>query len=242
MSWDEQLAAWWLGEVEADPAYRDIVVPLAVAVLAPRPGGRYLDLGCGEGQVMRAVADAGAVPIGCDAAPMLAARAAGAGPVVVSRLPDLSWAADGAFDGAYAVLVLEHLVDLEGMLEAAARVVRPDGVLAVVANHPAYTAPGSAPVMDPTDGEILWRWGPYLDEGASDVPAGEGAVTFHHRPMGRLLTAAAAAGWCLDRLVEEGVGEAQAATDPLLAAQRHIPRLLAARWHRDPGARRGPGP
>jgi hypothetical protein len=86
--------------------------------------------------------------------------------------------------------------------------------------------------LDPTDGEVLWRWGPYLDEGASEVPAGDGAVTFHHRPVSRLLSAAAGAGWCLERLEELGVGEVQAAGDPLLDAQRHIPRLLAARWLR----------
>jgi SAM-dependent methyltransferase len=232
VNWDDRLAAWWVGEVAADPAYRDIVVPLALDVLAPRVGERYLDLGCGEGQVMRAVAEAGARPIGCDAALPLAARAAAAGPVVVSRLPDLSWVADGSFDGAYAVLVLEHIAEAGETLAAAAGAVRPAGVLAVVLNHPAFTAPGSAPVMDPTDGEVLWRWGPYLDEGFSDVPAGEGLVRFHHRPLGRLLTAAADAGWCLERLVEVGVGEAQAAGDPLLAAQRHIPRLLAGRWRR----------
>ncbi len=233
MSWDERLAAWWVGEVAGDPAYAEVVVPLALEVLDPRPGARYLDLGCGEGQVMRAVASAGGRVYGCDASPSLAARAASVGPVVVGRLPDLGWAADGSFDGAYAVLVLEHVAEFRETLEAAARVVRPGGVLAVVVNHPAYTAPGSAPVLDPTDGEILWRWGTYLDEGFSDVPAGEGSVRFHHRPMGRLLSAAAASRWCLELIVEEGVADPQAARDALLEAQRHVPRLLAARWVRE---------
>jgi SAM-dependent methyltransferase len=164
--------------------------------------------------------------------PALASRAASAGPVVVARLPDLSWLADRSVDGAYAVLVLEHLAELTETLAEAARVVRPGGVLAVVINHPAYTAPGSAPVLDPSDGEVLWRWGPYLEEGCSEVPAGDDAVTFHHRPMGSLLSAAAGAGWCLLRMIEVGVEETQAAADPLLGAQRHIPRLLAARWLR----------
>lgn len=232
MTWGEDLAAWWLDEVVSDPAYREVVVPLALGVIAPRAGERYLDLGCGEGQVMRVVARSGALVIGCDGSPALAKRAAAAGPVVVGRLPDLSWVADGSLDGAYAVLVVEHLAGFGDLLRAAARAVRPGGMLAVVANHPAYTAPGSAPVLDPEDGEILWRWGPYLEEGSSGVPAGRGSVTFHHRPLGHLLSAAADAGWCLERLVEHGVGEAQAASDPLLSAQRHIPRLLAARWRR----------
>lgn len=232
MSWGDDLAAWWLAEVVADPAYREVVVPLALDLLGPQAGERYLDLGCGEGQVMRAVARGGGLVFGCDGSLSLARVAATAGPVVVARLPDLSWVADGALDGAYVVLVVEHLAEFRGMFEAAAGAVRRGGVLVMVSNHPAYTAPGSAPVLDPEDGEVLWRWGPYLEEGSSEVPAGRGTVTFHHRPLGELLSGAAEAGWCLERLVEVGVGDEQAAVDPLLAAQRHIPRLLGARWRR----------
>jgi SAM-dependent methyltransferase len=160
----------------------------------------------------------------------LATAAALAGPAVVARLPDLDWLADDAVDGAYVVLVLEHLEEIERLFLECARVVRPGGRLAVVANHPLMTAPGSAPVFDPEDGEILWRWGDYLGAGTTAEPAGSGRVTFHHRSMAALLGTAAAAGWCLGRVVEEGVGDAQAVRDPLLALQRNIPRLLGLRW------------
>ena len=99
-------------------------------------------------------------------------------------------------------------------------------------NHPAYTSPGAGPVIDTADDEVLWRWGPYLEPGSSSEPAGESRVVFHHRPLGELLSAAADAGWWLQRMIERGVGERQAAADPLLARQRHIPRLLGVRWIR----------
>jgi SAM-dependent methyltransferase len=231
-AWDDALAEWWVGEVAADPVYADEVVPLAIGVLDPQRGGRYLELGCGEGEVMRAIAGRGGRALGCDLSESLARRAARAGPVAVCRLPDLSWVRTGCLDGACAVLVLEHLERAETLFTEAARIVRPGGVLALVANHPAYTAPGSGPLVDPEDGEVLWRWGPYLEEGSSEEPAGDGAVVFHHRPLGALLTAAASAGWRLERLVEHGVGDRRAAEDSLLAAQRQIPRLLAVRWVR----------
>ncbi|OFW55044.1 MAG: hypothetical protein A2V75_02870 [Actinobacteria bacterium RBG_16_70_17] len=230
--WDDALADWWVGEVAADPVYAGEVVPLALGVLDPVPGRLYLELGCGEGEVMRAVAGRGARVLGCDLSERLARRAAAAGPVAVCRLPDLSWVRAGSLDGACAVLVLEHLEEPEPLFAEAARIVRPGGVLALVSNHPAYTAPGSGPLVDPEDGEVLWRWGPYMEEGSSEEPAGEGSVVFHHRSLGVLLTAAASAGWCLERLVEHGVGEERAAEDSLLAAQRQIPRLLAVRWVR----------
>jgi SAM-dependent methyltransferase len=228
--WDDAVADWWVEEVASDPVYAEEVIPLALAALAPVPGGRYLELGCGEGEVMRAMAARGARVLGCDLSERLARRAAAAGPVAVCRLPDLAWVRPGSLDGAVAVLVVEHLPEAAPLFAAAARAVRPGGVLAMVANHPAYTAPGSGPLVDPDDGEVLWRWGPYMDEGSSEEPAGEGAVVFHHRSLANLLTAAAGCGWCLESLVEHGVGERRAAEDPLLAAQRQIPRLLAARW------------
>jgi SAM-dependent methyltransferase len=230
--WDDALADWWVAEVATDPVYADEVIPLALAALDPVPGCRYLELGCGEGEVMRALAARGARVLGCDLSERLARRARAAGPVAVCRLPDLGWVQPGSLDGALAVLVLEHLPETGELLAAAARAVRPGGVLALVANHPAYTAPGSGPIVDPEDGEVLWRWGPYMEEGSSEEPAGDRAVIFHHRPLGLLLSAAAGAGWCLERLVEHGVGERRAAADPLLAAQSQIPRLLAVRWVR----------
>lgn len=232
LPWDDALADWWVEEVASDPVYADEVVPLVLDALDPVAGCLYLDLGCGEGEVMRAVAARGARIVGCDLSERLARRAAAAGPVAVCRLPDLGWVRPGSLDGALAVLVLEHLVEAAALFAAAAAAVRPGGVLALVANHPAYTAPGSGPLVDPEDGEVLWRWGPYMEEGSSEEPAGQGTVTFHHRSLAVLLTTAASAGWCLDRLVEHGVGERRAAADPLLAAQRQIPRLLAARWVR----------
>ena len=85
MTWGDDLAAWWLGEVSGDPAYGEEVVPLALEMIAPQSGEIWLDLGCGEGQMMRAVSLSGAVAIGCDVSPMLAGEAAASGPVVISR-------------------------------------------------------------------------------------------------------------------------------------------------------------
>ena len=232
MSWGDDLAGWWLDEVASDPAYGDEVVPLALEVLHPESGRRYLDLGCGEGRLMEAVGAEGTEVFGCDISGRLAQLAAASGPSVVCRLPDLSWVKPDVFDGAYAVLVLEHIEDAAAFFDAVARVVRPGGVLALIANHPAFTPPASGPVVDPTDGEVTWRWGDYLEHGSSREPAGEGQVVFHHRPLGWLLSTAAAAGWSLERMVERGIAATRADGDPLLDRQRQVPRLLGVRWVR----------
>jgi len=228
--WGDDLAGWWIGEVEGDPTYAEQVIPLACDLIGPSAGKRWLDLGCGEGQMMRALAGSGVFVVGCDISGGLASRASEDGAVVVARLPDLDWLQDGAVDGAFAVLVLEHLDEVEPLFGACARVVRGGGGLVSVLNHPAMTAPGSAPVFDPNDREILWRWGDYFGSGSTCEPAGRGQVTFHHRSVELLLNGAARAGWSLVRMIEQGVGDAQAERDPLLALQHNIPRLLGVRW------------
>jgi SAM-dependent methyltransferase len=230
--WDE-LAEWWVGEIESDPSYAEDVVPLAVDLLG-QVEGLVLDVGCGEGQVMRALAPRHVV--GCDLSAALlrhaTATAPGAAHLVRCRLPGLAWARAGAFGAATAVTVFEHLADVTALFAELARVVATGGILVVVSNHPAFTPPGAGPIVDVTDGEVLWRWGDYLDEAAGEEPAGDGWMTFHHRPVGMLLGSAAQGGWALERCEERGISAAALARHPEMAGQEHLPRLIGLRWRR----------
>lgn len=221
MTWPE-LHNWWTRELEGDPAYETVVTPLLLEVLDIDPAHLYLDLGCGEGRLMRRLRAAGAEVIGVDVSEPLALLAADEGPVVVAELPSLGFLADSAADAAYCVLVLEHLADEHRFFAEAARVIRSSGALSLVINHPSWTAPDSTPITD-DDGEILWRPGEYFSRGSSQIPTGEGAtITFHHRSMAQLLNAASEAGWCLVKMVEQPHHD--------LEEQSGIPRLLACRW------------
>jgi SAM-dependent methyltransferase len=220
MSWTD-MSEWWLAELEADPAYETVVTPMLFEIFDPDPRGIYLDLGCGEGRVMAAVLDRGAEVHGVEISAELAAQAGRVAPTVVGRLPDLRYLRSDVYDGAYCVLVLEHLTDHRAFFTETARVVKPGGSLSLVLNHPVWTAPGSTPISD-ADGEVLWRPGDYLSPGHSKEPAGDGTVVFYHRPMGMLLNAAADAGWSLRQLTEIPHHE--------LKDQVGIPQLMASRW------------
>ncbi len=220
MAWSD-LSEWWLEELEIDPAYEEVVTPLLLDLLQPDSESLYLDLGAGEGRIMRAVAKAGSQVHGVDLSHELARYALDEGPVVVGRLPELGFFRRGSYDGAYAVLVLEHVPDHTEFFRSAASAVRSGGVLVVVMNHPVWTAPGSTPITD-ADGEVLWRPGQYFEPGSSSEPAGPLTIDFHHRSVSSLVNAAAHAGWSLERSNETA--------HHFLEGQEGIPRLLACRW------------
>jgi SAM-dependent methyltransferase len=221
MSWGE-LGEWWQSEVSSDPAYEQVVTPMLLEILNPRPARVYLDLGSGEGRVMRSIIAGGSDVHGIELNRELARISGASSPTVVAELPDLSFVTDDAYDGAYCVLVLEHIVDHRRLFAETARVVRDGGVFALVMNHPIWTAPDSTPITD-DDGEVLWRPGQYFSSGSVEEPAGPNrTVAFHHRAMSDVMNAAADAGWRLARMLEAPHHE--------LKDQGGIPRLLACRW------------
>ena len=166
---------------------------------------------------MRAVARSGARVLGLDLSESLVAGMSG---VLVARLPTIPMR-ESSVDGVYSVLTLEHLEDHESFFREAALVAKPGGVLALVVNHPTWTAPDATPISDQF-GEVLWRPGEYFSSGSTEMPAGDSTVIFHHRSMASLLNAAADTGWCLEEMVEQPHHE--------LTDQAGIPRLLACRW------------
>ena len=111
--------------------------------LAPSPGQRLLDIGCGTGllalDLARAVGASGEV-VGVEpSADMRAATAARSGGRENFRLVDGSANAlplgDGTFDGAVSVQVFEYLDDIPGALSEVRRVLRPGARLVIGDNH-----------------------------------------------------------------------------------------------------------
>lgn len=229
MNWSG-LSDWWRSELLDDPAYEADVTPLIVDLLQPRAGEQILDVGCGEGRLMAVLAASGAHPFGADVSVDLLQSAHSYGAVLRLKLPMLDPLTDRSFDAALVSLVLEHLDDERTFLAELGRVVRPGGRLALVINHPMFTAPDSAPIQE--DDEVLWRPGRYLERGFTNEPAGEGTIQFHHRTMAELLNAASAGGWDLEHIVELGPSDAQVSHHPALDQQRHILRLLGVAWRR----------
>jgi SAM-dependent methyltransferase len=104
----------------------DLGAPL-LDLLAPRPGERILDLGCGDGALTECIAAAGAEVVGCDTSPELLAAAAARGLAV--RFADghaLPFAAE--FDAVFSNAALHWMRRDPGAVVAGVRrALRPGG-------------------------------------------------------------------------------------------------------------------
>jgi O-antigen biosynthesis protein len=106
--------------------------PDVVAQL-PRPLGRVLDVGCGEGGTAAGLRAAGATEIvGAEVVESAAARAREAlDRVHVGRVEDVLGEVDGPFDTVLCLDVLEHLVDPRSVLEELRGLAAPRAALQV---------------------------------------------------------------------------------------------------------------
>ncbi|MCU1491803.1 MAG: methyltransferase family protein [Acidimicrobiaceae bacterium] len=244
--WDE-LAPWWKATFTggADPEYDLEILPIVRNALAGCR--RVLDLGCGEGQVSRAVSaeiGRGAVVVGLDpsAAQLANAWVAGGPPQYVRGKGEQLPFADGTFDGVCCCLVIEHADDVDAVLAEVARVVAVGGRFVLLVNHPLYQGPASGLIDDRILDERYWRVGPYLTEsrGPEEVDPGV-AVVFAHRPLSRYINPLAAADLVLVEMLEPPPRRELLEGSPAPELEGAIPRLLAMCFERRPrsGARIG---
>jgi SAM-dependent methyltransferase len=101
------------------------------ALLFKGAPGPVADLGCGRGEFLEAIAEAGEQGIGCDANPVMAARAKEKG-LAVDAADLFTWLAarkDGSLGGVTAFQVVEHLApsSLFDLVELSARKLAPGG-------------------------------------------------------------------------------------------------------------------
>jgi SAM-dependent methyltransferase len=106
---------------------------------APAESGRWLDLGCGQGELLELAAGRGLRGMGLDyARGNAAAVAAGGRPALVADLTRPLPLRDASLDGATLVEVIEHIVNAEALVAELARVIRPGGWLLVTTPNVAH--------------------------------------------------------------------------------------------------------
>jgi len=229
----ERHASWWQETFTdgADPEYEEQILPLAVAWTAGFD--HILEVGTGEGQVARAIAEcSGSRVIGIDLSvnQIREARSRGGGVCGFARATALNLPFEAStFDAVLTCLVLEHVDDLDSAIGEVARVLRPGGRFVLLLNHPLLQTPGSGwiddQVLEPP--EQYWRIGPYLPETSTiEEVERDVFIRFVHRPLHRYLNALIDAGLSIERLLEPPPPSGFTARAPEYQDAATVPRLM----------------
>lgn len=231
--WDEH-AQWWIDGFTngVDPEYEEQIIPMAVDELAGFKN--ILDMGCGDGQIARALAAQGSTVLGVDPTQLHIdiANERGGGPAYVlggaTKLP----VDDGAMDAVVACLVFEHIDEMDAAVAEVARVLRPGGQFSFFLNHPLLQTPGSGwiddHIIDPP--EQYWRIGPYLVEAESVEEVELNVyIRFIHRPLSRYINALISNGLMIERMAEPSPPQGFLDRAPEYALAHTVPRLLYLR-------------
>jgi SAM-dependent methyltransferase len=95
--------------------------------LAPQAGERILDLGCGDGQLTKRLAESGAIVTGVDADPRMVEAAKGRGVDALQAMAESLPFADTTFDAVFSNAALHWVRDQDAMMAEVCRVLKPGG-------------------------------------------------------------------------------------------------------------------
>jgi ubiquinone/menaquinone biosynthesis C-methylase UbiE len=231
--WDEH-AQWWIDGFTngVDPEYEEQIIPLALEELA----GRHvvLDVGCGDGQIARALAAQGSQVLGIDPTQLhidIAKERAGGPTYLLGSATQLP-VPDASQDAVVACLVFEHIDEVDAAITEVARVLKPGGQFSFFLNHPLLQTPGSGWIddfiLDPP--EQYWRIGAYLVETETIEEVEKDVfIRFIHRPLSRYVNALLANGLSLERMLEPAPPQGFLDRAPEYALAHTVPRLLYLR-------------
>lgn len=249
-SWD-RVASWYddLLDDKGNDHYENVILPGAVRLIEPHAGMRVLDVACGQGQLCRRLASAGAHAVGVDLSPQLIAaakrredgeRGGGGAEFQVADARELLTVTPALrdFDVAACVMALANIDPLEPVFTGVHAALKPGGIFAIIISHPSFRAAGQTSwEWDARLGKQYRRIDGYLSNGHKRIQMHPGAdpsvVTWtFHRPLQTYTRLLSAAGFAITTL-EEWPGMRVSTSGPRAheenRARREIPLFLALR-------------
>jgi trans-aconitate methyltransferase len=128
MSNQETSNQWNAGEYQNRYSFVWEAAGELIGLLAPQPGERILDLGCGPGQLTARIAASGATVIGIDRSEAMLAQAGGNYPLLDFRLGDAaSFSLETPVDAVFSNAVLHWVTDAPGVAQCIERALKPGG-------------------------------------------------------------------------------------------------------------------
>lgn len=232
----DELAEHWQ-EIAGGPDKRHILEPAFRSVLPSLSDVDLLDAGCGDGAAAARYAAQGATVVGVDVSDrMIEVARERHGDAATFQTGDLIEGLDfeaDSFDVVVCQHVLSHLPDLTAPFAEFARVLRPNGTLAISTHHPfhdflvardeAYPNTYEALEMDLDPVVEAAEEPSYHETESFEIYWGgdwdETPTVFYRRPLEALLQPLLDAGFVIERLVEPEPDETFRGEFPALAAE-----------------------
>ncbi|HEY4493502.1 MAG TPA: class I SAM-dependent methyltransferase [Candidatus Paceibacterota bacterium] len=209
-SWGK-VADWYSEHLSGGDTYHEtLILPNLLRLVGDVKGKQVLDLACGTGYFSHALAKVGANVTGVDIAPELIEKArlsAQGAKFAVSLAHDLSQFESASFDMIVNVLAIDNISEIGEMLRECARVLKRDGSMHIVFNHPVLRIPGgSSWDYDQKRGVQYRRLDKYMSEARVKIAMHPGlnsqSTTTFHRPLQYYFKLINTAGLCITNLEE----------------------------------------
>lgn len=250
-SWGK-VANWYDSLLEKDGTYqKTLILPNLLRLLQIKKGEVVLDLGCGQGFFSREFSKLRAKVLGVDISEELISLAKKyrsnatmeqfnnrVSPTIeyhVSSADNLGFIINETVDKITIILSLQNIADAEGVIKECARVLKPNGSIFIVLNHPVFRIPKkSAWGWDETKKIQYRRIDSYLSESKEKIQMHPGdkpwekTISFH-RPLQYYFKIMNKHGFCISRL-EEWISNKTSEPGPKKTAEdiarREIPLFL----------------
>jgi ubiquinone/menaquinone biosynthesis C-methylase UbiE len=211
-SWGN-VADWYAGYLKDEDNYHSqVIMPQLMRILDIKKGQKILDLACGTGFFSEVFHAQGADVVGVDlGAQLIALAKKHASPDIafhVSPAHKLTMLKDHSIDSIVMILAIQNIKEVKEVLVECKRVLKPEGNMIIVMNHPAYRIPGgSSWEWDERAKKQYRRIDQYLSEKTIEIAMHPGAkphektVSFH-RPLQYYVKLARNAGFAITSLEE----------------------------------------
>lgn len=220
-AWEENATFWdeRMGE-EGNDFVNVLIWPSTQRLLQLQPGERVLDIACGNGLYARRLAALGGEVVAFDFSENLVeiarrrtAEHAGIAYHVIDATDETALLALGerGFDAALCQMALFDMAEIEPLMRALVRLLRPGGRFVFSVMHPCFNNPHMSHMAEVRDDEgvfttiysvkVTGYMTASLARGAA-IPGQPRPQVYFHRPLQVLLGAALSVGFVLDGLEE----------------------------------------
>lgn len=234
------VADWYDTLLAEDDTYQaQVILPNLMRIVSPKQGEQIIDIACGQGFFARAIKESGATVVGADLSKELITIASKESRGIsfhVAASDKLAFAKDHSFDTAIIILAIQNIEKMDETFKEAARVLKPNGRLVLVLNHPTFRVlKHSSWEYDEKAGIQYRRVDRYLsgEKVCIDMHPGKQEKTktvSYHRSLQDISKSLRKNGFAITRLEEwishktSGKGPRQRAED---AARKEIPLFMA---------------